>query len=159
ARKVYTARTADGRRGHSGAAASTRTAQGGLPMALQRVLITGAAGGIGRRLRRLLRGVYPTLRLSDKVTPDDLAAGEVFVAADLADLAAVEAAVAGTDGIIHLGGMSVENDWETILHANIIGTRNLFEAARRHGVGRVIFASSNHAMGFYPRRQRVGTAA
>jgi uronate dehydrogenase len=128
-------------------------------MALGRVLMTGAAGGIGRRLRPMLRGVYPALRLSDKVAPDDLAPGEEFVAADLGDLAAVEAAVAGVDGIIHLGGMSVENDWETILHANIIGTRNLFEAARRHGVGRVVFASSNHAMGFYPRRQRVGTTA
>ena len=126
-------------------------------MALERVLITGAAGGIGRRLRRLLRGAYPTLRLSDKVRPDDLADDEEFVAADLGDLAAVEAVMAGIDGVIHLGGMAVENDWETILHANIIGTRNLFEAARRHGVARVVFASSNHAMGFYPRRRRVGT--
>ncbi len=130
-----------------------------MAMALERVLITGAAGGIGRRLRRLLRGVYPALRLSDKVRPDDLAADEDFVAADLGDLAAVEAALAGVDGIVHLGGMSVENDWETILQANIIGTRNLFEAARRQGVARVVFASSNHAMGFYPRRRRVGTAA
>lgn len=128
-------------------------------MALERVLITGAAGGIGRRLRRLLRGIYPALRLSDKVTPDDLADDEEFVAADLGDLAAVEAALAGVDGVIHLGGMSVENDWETILHANIIGTRNLFEAARRHGVERVVFASSNHAVGFYPRRRRIGTEA
>ena len=79
-------------------------------MALGRVLMTGAAGGIGRRLRPMLRGVYPALRLSDKVAPDDLAPGEEFVAADLGDLAAVEAAVAGVDGIIHLGGMSVEND-------------------------------------------------
>ncbi len=128
-------------------------------MALQRVLITGAAGGIGRRLRRLLRGVYPALRLSDKVRPDDLAVDEDFIAADLGDLAAVEAAMAGVDGIVHLGGMSVESDWETILHANIIGTRNLFEAARRQGAARIVFASSNHAMGFYPRRRRVGTAA
>ncbi|HEX7968172.1 MAG TPA: NAD(P)-dependent oxidoreductase [Stellaceae bacterium] len=128
-------------------------------MALERVLITGAAGGIGRRLRRLLRGVYPALRLSDIAKPDDLAADEEFVAADLGDLAAVVRAASGVDGIIHLGGMSVENDWETILHANIIGTRNLFEAARRQGVERVVFASSNHAVGFYPRRRRIGTQA
>ncbi|HEX7970257.1 MAG TPA: NAD-dependent epimerase/dehydratase family protein, partial [Stellaceae bacterium] len=83
-------------------------------MALQRVLITGAAGGIGRRLRRLLRGVYPALRLSDIARPVDLAVDEEFVAADLGDLAAVERAASGVDGIIHLGGMSVENDWETI---------------------------------------------
>ena len=128
-------------------------------MALKRVLITGAAGGIGRRLRRLLRGVYPALRLSDIATPDDLAADEEFIAADLGDFAAVERAVSGVDGIVHLGGMSVENDWETILHANIIGTRNLFEAARRQGIERVVFASSNHAVGFYPRRRRIGTNA
>ncbi|HEX9463510.1 MAG TPA: NAD(P)-dependent oxidoreductase, partial [Alphaproteobacteria bacterium] len=124
---------------------------------MQRVLITGAAGGVGRHLRRLLRGVYPALRLSDMVRPQDLAPDEDFHVADLADLAAVEAAVKGVDGIIHLGGMSVENDWETILHSNIIGTRNLFEAARRNGVERVVFASSNHAVGFYPRRRKIGT--
>lgn len=128
-------------------------------MAMQRVLMTGAAGGIGGHLRRLLRGVYPALRLSDMVPPKDLAPDEDFRAADLADLAAVEAAVQGVDGIIHLGGMSVENDWETILHSNIIGTRNLFEAARRHGVERVVFASSNHAVGFYARRRKIGTNA
>ena len=45
-------------------------------MALGRVLMTGAAGGIGRRLRPMLRGVYPALRLSDKVAPDDLCIGQ-----------------------------------------------------------------------------------
>src|SRR4029453_2968343 len=55
-----------------------------------------------------------------------------------------------------LGGFSVEGFWETILQANIIGCYNLFEAARRHGVERVVFASSNHAIGFYPRRRRIG---
>ena len=98
------------------------------------VLITGAAGGIGTRLRTLLKGVYPRLRLSDKDTPPDLAPDEEFVAADLADLAQVETIVAGVDGIVHLGGFSVEGPWETILSANIVGCYNLFEAARRAGV-------------------------
>jgi uronate dehydrogenase len=123
---------------------------------MKRVLITGASGGIGRRLRRLLRGVYPALRLTDLRPPDDLAADEEFVQADLADLAAVEAAVTGIDGIVHLGGMARESDWETILHANIIGTRNVFEAARRADVARIVFASSNHVVGFYPRSQTIG---
>jgi uronate dehydrogenase len=122
------------------------------------VLITGAAGDIGRRLRVLLRGVYPHLRLSDVKTPD-LAADEVFVKAELANMAEVEKAVAGVDGIVHLGGFSVEGPWETILNANIIGCYNLFEAARRHGVARVVFASSNHAVGFYPRNRRIGIDA
>jgi uronate dehydrogenase len=125
---------------------------------MQRVLITGAAGGIGRRLRMLLRGVYPELRLSDRAPIAGLAHGETFVAADLSDSVALEKAVAGVDGIVHLGGMSVENDWPTILQSNIIGAYNLFEAARRQGVRRIVFASSNHAVGFYRRTRRIGTA-
>jgi uronate dehydrogenase len=123
---------------------------------MQTVLITGAAGGIGTRLRHLLAGAYPRLRLSDLKPPADLASGETFVAADLADMAEVERAVAGVDGIVHLGGFSVEGPWDTILQANIVGCYNLFEAARRHGVERVVFASSNHVVGFYPRQRRIG---
>lgn len=126
---------------------------------MERCLITGAAGGIGTRLRRLLKGVYPVLRLSDRVRPADLAADEEFVAADLTDPAAVERAVAGMQGIIHLGGISVERPWDEILPANIIGTYNLFEAARKGGVERVVFASTNHVLGFYSRHRRLGTAA
>ena len=124
---------------------------------MKTVLITGASGGIGTRLRQLLRGVYPEIRLSDLRPPANLAAGEAFVAADLANLAEVEKAVAGVEGIVHLGGHSVEGSWETILNANIIGCYNLFEAARRQGAKRVVFASSNHAVGFYPRRRRIPT--
>jgi uronate dehydrogenase len=124
---------------------------------VQRVLLTGAAGDIGGRLRMLLKPLYPKLRLSDLKAPADLRDDEEFVAAELGNLDEVEQAVAGMDGIIHLGGHSVEGSWETILNANIIGCRNLFEAARRKGVERVIFASSNHAVGFYPRVKRIGT--
>jgi uronate dehydrogenase len=126
---------------------------------MQTVLITGAAGGIGTGMRRLLKGVYPNFRLSDLKTPADLSSEERFVQADLADMAQVERAVAGVQGIVHLGGFSVEGSWETILNANIIGCYNLFEAARRQGVERVVFASSNHAVGFYPRRRRIGVDA
>jgi len=126
---------------------------------MRKILMTGAAGNVGRRLRRLLKGVYPELRLSDIRTPDDIAADEAFVEADLADPAQVDRAVAGVEGIIHLGGFSVEGPWETILQSNIIGTYNLFEAARRHGVKRVVFASSNHVVGFYPRHRRLGPEA
>lgn len=122
---------------------------------VKRVLMTGAAGGIGTRLRSLLQGVYPELRLSDLRQPPDLAPHERFVAADLARMEEVEAAVDGVDGIIHLGGHSVEGPWETILQANIIGCYNVFEAARRKGVERVVFASSNHTIGFYRRYRRI----
>jgi uronate dehydrogenase len=125
----------------------------------QRVLLTGAAGGIGTMLRKLLKGVYPELRLSDIAEPEGLGKDEMFVPADLADMAAVEQIVSGMDGIIHLGGVSIEKPWEMIHRANIVGGYNLFEAARRHGVKRVVFASSNHAVGFYRRNRRIGTEA
>ncbi|HVY00456.1 MAG TPA: NAD(P)-dependent oxidoreductase [Pseudorhodoplanes sp.] len=124
---------------------------------MKTVLVTGASGGIGTRLRTLLKGVYPELRLSDVRKPADLGPDEKFVQADLSNMAEVEAAVAGVDGIVHLGGFSVEGPWETILNANIIGCYNLFEAAYRKGVKRVVFASSNHAVGFYPRQRKIGT--
>ena len=123
---------------------------------MKRVLMTGAAGDIGTRLRPLLAPLYPDLVLSDIREPAGLQPDERFIPADLADLQAVERAAEGAEGIIHLGGFSVEGPWETILQANIIGCRNLFEAARRMGAKRVVFASSNHAVGFYPRHQRIG---
>jgi uronate dehydrogenase len=123
---------------------------------MKKVLVTGAAGDIGSRLRKLLPTVYPNIRWSDIKTPADLKPDEEFVPADLSDMAQVEKIVDGIDGIVHLGGFSVEGPWDTILQANIIGCYNMFEAAYRAGVSRVIFASSNHAMGFYPRSQRIG---
>jgi uronate dehydrogenase len=124
---------------------------------MERVLLTGASGGVGTRLRQMLPAVYPKLRLSDIKAPADLRPEEDFVAADLADLAAVERAVDGMDGIVHFGAYSIEGPWDTILSANIVGTYNIFEAARRKGVKRIVFASSNHVIGFYPRHSRIGT--
>lgn len=124
---------------------------------MQRVLVTGAAGGIGTHLRRLLKPIYPGLVISDLKQPADLKADETFIKADLTKPIEVEKACEGIEGIVHLGGHSVEGSWETILNANIIGCYNLFEAARKAGVKRVIFASSNHAVGFYPRTTTIPT--
>jgi uronate dehydrogenase len=126
---------------------------------MRTILVTGAAGGIGTGLRRLLKGVYPKLRLSDVKTPADLGADEDFMPAELTDMQAIGRAVSGVDGIVHLGGFSVEGPWDTILKSNIIGCYNLFDAAARAGVKRVVFASSNHAIGFYPRHRRLGIEA
>src|SRR4029079_9562282 len=123
---------------------------------MQKILITGAAGDVGTRLRKLLKGVYPNIRTSDIRTPGDLGKDEDFVAADLADLVQVKKIVTGVDGIVHLGGFSVAGPWETIHKSNIVGCYNLFEAAYRAGVKRVVFASSNHAVGFYPRAKKIG---
>ena len=123
----------------------------------RRIVFTGASGGIGTMTRPLLAKLYPGLVLSDRVRPNDLQPGETFVAADLTRPEEVAAAVKGAHSIIHLGGHSVEGTWDQILQANIIGCYNVFEAARQAGVKRVIFASSNHAVGFYPRKRKIRT--
>ena len=120
------------------------------------ILITGAAGDVGTRLRKLLKNNYPRIRLSDIRGPTDFGAGEEFIAADLADYEQVKKITTGIDGVVHLGGHSVEGPWETIHKSNIVGCYNLFEAAYRNGVKRVVFASSNHAVGFYPRDRKIG---
>ena len=122
---------------------------------MQKILITGAAGDVGTRLRKLLKGVY-SLRVSDIRKPADLGADDEFVAADLGDYEQTKQITAGIDGIVHLGGYSVEGPWETIHKSNIVGCYNLFEAAYRSGVKRIVFASSNHAVGFYPRDRKIG---
>jgi uronate dehydrogenase len=124
---------------------------------MPRILMTGASGGIGTSLRKLLPPIYPDLVLSDIKAPVDLGRSEKFKAAELSDLAQVEAICEGIDGILHFGGHSVEGPWDTILQSNITGCYNLFEAARRKRVKRVVFASSNHAVGFFPRHRRIGT--
>jgi uronate dehydrogenase len=120
---------------------------------MHRVLITGAGGGIGRSLRETLRGVYPVLRLSDRVAIRPAGDGEEVDQTDIGDMVGVRQMVAGVDGIIHLGGISGENTWDNILHSNIVGLYNVFEAAREAGVKRIVMATSNHAVGFYKRDQ------
>ena len=121
---------------------------------MNRILVTGAAGKIGSTLREGLRGCYPVLRLSDIAPLDPARDGEEIVRADLTDLTAVEAAMRGIDCVVHLGALPGEDTWDKILPNNVVGTWNVFEAARRQGVRRVVYASSHHAVGFY-RRARV----
>ena len=124
--------------------------------AMQRILITGAAGEIGSVLRAGLYGGGRTLRLLDIKPQAAARASEECVTADLADTAALQQAARGMDCIVHLAGVPREGAWEAILPNNIIGTYNLFEAARSAGVKRVIFASSNHVIGYYRATQKVG---
>jgi hypothetical protein len=112
-------------------------------------LITGAAGKIGGMLRARLARPGRTLRLLD-VTPLTAGAGEEVVQASVTDLRALTRACAGVTAVIHLAGQSGEAPWQRIAEVNINGTYVVFEAARRAGVDRVLFASSNHAVGFTP---------
>lgn len=114
-----------------------------------RLLLTGAAGGLGKVLRDSLKPFARTLRLSDIAGMAPAAAGEEVVRCDLADKAATDALVQGCDAIVHLGGVSVERPFEEILEGNIKGVFHIYEGARRHGVKRVVFASSNHVIGFH----------
>ncbi|MCW5732758.1 MAG: NAD(P)-dependent oxidoreductase [Enhydrobacter sp.] len=123
----------------------------------RRIVLTGAAGGVGTMTRPLLEAFYPGLVLSDRVAPKDLRPGETFVKADLTKPDEIAAVVRGAHDVIHLGGHSVEGSWDQILNANIVGCYNLFEEARKAGVKRIVFASSNHAVGFYPRKRKIGT--
>ena len=120
-----------------------------------RILLTGAAGGLGQALRERLKQNCDVLRLSDRVAFGEAGAQEEIMLADLADACAVHAVVQGVDAIVHLGGISVEGPFDPILDANIRGVYNLYEAARKHGVQRVIFASSNHVTGFYRQSQTI----
>lgn len=113
------------------------------------MLLTGAGGGLGKVLRQGLRPFAKTLRVSDLAEMAPAQPGEQTVRCDLADKAAVDALVQGCDAIVHLGGISVERPFEEILEANIKGVFHVYEAARRHGVKRVVFASSNHVVGFH----------
>ncbi|TMV66668.1 NAD(P)-dependent oxidoreductase [Thioclava sp. BHET1] len=122
---------------------------------MKRLLITGAAGGVGRTMRDLLAPLAETLRLSDIAPIADARPNEEVVTCDLGDAQAVMDLVADCDAIIHLGGVSVERPFDQILNGNIVGLYNLYEAARAHGMPRILFASSNHTVGFHPQDKRL----
>lgn len=125
---------------------------------LNRLLVTGAAGGVGQAIRPHLARLAHNVRLSDVAELGTAADHEEIVSCELSDATAVERLVAGCDGVVHLGGISVEKPWEGILQANIIGVYNLYEAARKQGRPRIVFASSNHTIGFYPRTTRLDSS-
>jgi uronate dehydrogenase len=114
-----------------------------------RLLLTGAAGHIGREMRQRLPAYCSTLRVSDRLDLGAARAAEEVRLAELNDKAAVQALLEGVDAVVHLGGISTEQPWSQILEANIVGLVNLYEAARLQKTKRIIFASSNHATGFY----------
>ena len=121
-------------------------------MGTRRILITGSTGGVGTVLTDRLKGKYDITGHSRSADPD---ADPIVVGADLADAGAVRAMMEDIDTVVHLAGAaSPESSWEAVLEANIVGTRNVLEAARDAGVRRVVYASSNHVMGMYDREEQ-----
>ncbi len=125
----------------------------------RRLLLTGAAGGLGTVLRPRLQAHAQVVRASDIAPLPAAGPGEEVVRCDLADKRAVDELVRGCDAVVHLGGISVERPFEEILEANIRGTFHVYEGARRHGVRRVVFASSNHVVGFHEQADRLDADA
>ncbi len=126
--------------------------------AFEHLLLTGAAGTLGRQLAPGLVPLARRLWVSDLPVPlgrTQFPANVQAVPCDLADTAAVLRLLQGVDAVVHMGGVAVEGPWQPILQANICGLHNLYESARRNGVKRVVFASSNHVTGCYPQAQSV----
>ena len=125
---------------------------------MKKLVLTGAAGRLGSYLRE------PLSKLCDQLVSTDLAAdvgtlypNESYVTADLADLDAMVELLAGADMVVHFGAVGDEAPFETILGPNIIGAYNIWEAAHRNKLRRVVYASSIHAVGMYPKTQFIGT--
>lgn len=120
------------------------------------LLITGASGFVGTGLRRELAARGERLRLFVRRPLADLRPNEEQAIGDIADAAAVMRAAEGTSAIIHLAGCTTDAGIEAQIDGNIRGAFNVFEAARQCSVERVVFASSNHVVGYYPRKRRIG---
>lgn len=125
---------------------------------MKRLVLTGAAGRLGSHLRE------PLTKLCDELVSSDLAEdigtlypGERYQKADLAALDQVEALLKGADMVVHFGAIGDEAPFDDILASNIVGAYTVWEAAHRHGLRRVVYASSIHAVGMYPKTECIGT--
>jgi uronate dehydrogenase len=119
------------------------------PLRFRRLLLTGAAGNLGRELRPRLKAYCETLRVSHRREIGPAGPGEEVMLAALEDKHAMLALLKDVDAVVHMGGVSTEQPWAPILAGNIVGMVNLYEAARKNKVPRIVFASSNHVTGFY----------
>jgi uronate dehydrogenase len=125
---------------------------------MKKLVLTGAAGRLGSYLRE------PLSKLCDTLVSTDIAEGvgrlydgETYVRADLTDLGAMTDLLEGADMVVHFGAVGDEAPFEQILGPNIVGAYNIWEAAYRNKVRRVVYASSIHAVGMYPKTDFIGT--
>jgi uronate dehydrogenase len=127
------------------------------PLVFPKLLLTGAAGQLGRELRPRLKAYCDVLRVSDQNDLGTAAVGEEIQTADLASASDMQTLLKDVNAVVHLGGVSTEQPWAPILASNIVGMVNLYEAARVQGTKRIVFASSNHVTGFYRQDEVVNT--
>ncbi|MBB3992825.1 uronate dehydrogenase [Sulfitobacter undariae] len=129
-----------------------------MPKTLSKIVLTGAAGRLGSYLREPLAALCDELVSTDiKEQPGTLYAGESYVQADLADFDAMNAVIEGAEMVVHMGAFVDEGPFEQLLGPNFVGSYNVWEAASRHGVRRVVYGSSIHAVGMYPKNEFIGT--
>lgn len=120
-----------------------------------RILLTGASGALGTLLRKEIAYTTQILRVTNRQSLGETGDNEEPIICDLGDKDAVMALTRDVDMVIHMGGVGKEDTFDAILHSNYVGFYNLYEGCRKNGVKRVIWGSSNHAIGFYPRTQRI----
>ncbi len=119
----------------------------------KRLLLTGASGGLGTLLRKEIAPMAEVMRLTNRHDMGEAGPDEEIVLCDLADKEAVMELTRDADMVIHMGGVGRESTFDAILQSNYVGFYNLYEGCRINGVKRVIWGSSNHAIGFYPRTE------
>ena len=125
----------------------------------QNILLTGAAGALGEQLRETLSKSCKTLTVSDRTSLTKKFENEKIVQADLSSLEEMINLTKNIDCVVHMGGQSIEGSWDNVLNSNIIGMYNLYEGCRKNNVKRVIWASSVHTVGFYPRSEVLDSKA
>ena len=117
-----------------------------------KVLLTGSSGSIGTLIRPLLADKYDEVILNSRSHLSDLRKNETAVYGDITDPDFLDSLVKGVDGIIHLAGLvGPDYSFEESLQPNFVSVYHLFEAAHRYRVQKVVYASTNHAVGFYER--------
>lgn len=126
---------------------------------LKKLLVTGASGGMATGIRPMLTEIAETVVVSGRREITNLLPHEESRVAPLDDAAALSLAMKDCDGVIHLGGYSIEGPFKPILDANISGVVNLYQAAQANGQPRIVFASSNHVVGFYQQSETIDSTA
>ncbi|MCK0120286.1 NAD(P)-dependent oxidoreductase [Loktanella sp. F6476L] len=124
---------------------------------MKKLVLTGAAGRLGSYLREPLSKLCYDLVSTDINDVGKLYEGETFIKADLASFDDMMGVIEGADMVVHMGAFVDEGPFEQLLGPNFVGSYNVWEAAHKHGVRRVIYGSSIHAVGMYPKNEFIDT--